>query len=239
MSAQRTRFQQRRPSERETGVCCKPELGGHAFAPFNEDHHRWLAADTMLRRMLRPLLVLASVTILLGCERPAQQPTPTVISAEPPKPMPVTEGVAFRRRLLEGDSSSFGISKPGPVWGVLMETADLGGTFSRLVLSDGHANVFASSGTLGTLVTLRLRDEARVPAAHLCVAAEKFLGRTTQFREVAYPTEGRTRFTLLTPSGARSVEVADTDLNRGEPAFSELASGVRDVMRASGLRMSP
>lgn len=25
--AQRTRFQQRRPSEREVGVCCKPELG--------------------------------------------------------------------------------------------------------------------------------------------------------------------------------------------------------------------
>jgi hypothetical protein len=29
-SAQRTRFQQRRPSEREGGVCCKPELAGRA-----------------------------------------------------------------------------------------------------------------------------------------------------------------------------------------------------------------
>src|SRR6478609_3048415 len=27
-SAQRTRFQLRQPSEREGGVCCKPELGG-------------------------------------------------------------------------------------------------------------------------------------------------------------------------------------------------------------------
>mgnify|MGYP003576668825 CR=1 FL=1 len=29
MSAQRTKFQLRRPSEREGGVRCKPELGGH------------------------------------------------------------------------------------------------------------------------------------------------------------------------------------------------------------------
>jgi len=34
-AAQRSRFQQRRLSEREGGVCCKPELGGlsQLFAP--------------------------------------------------------------------------------------------------------------------------------------------------------------------------------------------------------------
>jgi hypothetical protein len=33
MPAQRTRFQLRRPSEREGGVCCKPELAGVARSP--------------------------------------------------------------------------------------------------------------------------------------------------------------------------------------------------------------
>jgi hypothetical protein len=189
--------------------------------------------------MLKALALLTVFAASFGCERPQSPPTPTELSAEPPKPMPVTEGVAFRRRLLEGDAARFGISEPGSVWGVLMETADLHGTFSRLVLSDGHANVFSSSGTLGTFVTIRSREEARVPSARLCVAAERFLNRTTQFHEITYPTEGRTRFTLLTPSGARSVEVTDAELSTGDPPLSELVGGVHEVMSASRLRMWP
>jgi hypothetical protein len=32
LAAQRTRFQLRRPSEREGGVCCKPELGSSFYS---------------------------------------------------------------------------------------------------------------------------------------------------------------------------------------------------------------
>jgi hypothetical protein len=42
LSAERIRFQLRRPSEREGGVCCKPELGGRwRRATLHESFMHW------------------------------------------------------------------------------------------------------------------------------------------------------------------------------------------------------
>jgi hypothetical protein len=68
-SAQRTRFQLRRPSEREGGVCCKPELGGETAAPNTAAEarcwsRRWLMADTA-RSMIAVEVLLAWLVLAL------------------------------------------------------------------------------------------------------------------------------------------------------------------------------
>ena len=138
----------------------------------------------------------------------------------------------LRLRFLKGTPSQAHIEHPGAVWGVVMDASFLDGRGTILVLQDGSGSFHTVDGK--TDIGGAAYPIVKEGAAALCAAAAKQVVDTRSTTDFPYPPLGRARFHFLTPSGVRSVEADEKELQSGKHRLSDvftLGQRVRDELR--------
>lgn len=136
-------------------------------------------------------------------------------------PHPAKLTMMLRAGVLALGPEDIGLSPKNcpPVWGLMMEMG-----FPRLVVTlvalvDGSVSVYLSDG--GSVIGCGLELEVRNAAKQLLHAAQQFAGTGAPVQDHPMPSNGYTRFYLLTRAGIRMSEAPSAQLDNGE---SELAA---------------
>lgn len=138
----------------------------------------------------------------------------------------------LRLRFLKNTPSQAHIEHPGAVWGVVMDASFLDGRGTILVLQDGSGWFHTVDGK--TAIGGAAYPIVKEGAAALCAAAAEHVAGTKPTTDFPYPPPGSARFHFLTPSGVRSVEADEKELQSGKHRLSNvfaLGQRVRDELR--------
>jgi hypothetical protein len=146
-------------------------------------------------------------------------------------PEPESTYLQLRQRVLNLDPHELGISSSstsGIVWGVMMETGYEVGSASLAVFADGTTSLYFSTGggLLGSPEYLPVAEAAK----EMVVQAEHSLGQLSPSEEIALPSAGMVRFTLLTFSGTLTAEDSEHSLTSGNQPLSGLYSAGRETL---------
>lgn len=191
--------------------------------------------------MSRKLLLASLLAVmLLACSRrrprweiPDGSTAPTGSSAAGPN-APAEQGppgVQMRMQVLTAAPAQLGFSAPPPVWNVVMDMGLANGNTASLVaFADGNASLYTNGafGIIGGYAHLPVRAAAQ----SLCALAPTYLDTATVTREFPYPSPGRIRFYLRTPTEVRTVEEDESVLKSGKHPLSTLFHAGQAVLTA-------
>jgi hypothetical protein len=146
-------------------------------------------------------------------------------------PEPDSTYLLLRKRVLDLKPDEVGLSPSpayGDVWGVMMEIGYEVGSASLVVLSDGTTSLYYSTGG-GMLGSPDYAPVAKAAKA-MVAQAERLHQQMTKSEEIALPSAGRVRFTLLTFSGILTAETAEHSLASEDHALSPLYASGRETL---------
>ena len=171
--------------------------------------------------------IFAGLLSLLGVGSAAAQSPST-------PPDEVTSG--FRSMVLGLTPGEIGLgpeNTSGKVWGIVMDTGVEGGFHTLIVLADGTASLYFSNG--GGIIGAGEREPVREASRELLATSNRFAGTAAPTNDTAPPSNGTTRFFLLTFDGLRSYVAQEVDLGEQRDPLSPLFHAAHAVITQLGL----
>lgn len=119
---------------------------------------------------------------------------------------------------------------PGPVWGALFETHDAGAPFSLLVLHDGTAHLYLSTG--GGLIGSHGLSEVSQASQRFMTQANRLHHQARPSQDHPLPAAGMSSFYFLTYQGVLCYTAPEARLGDGHDQLSPLFHLARGVVAA-------
>jgi len=141
----------------------------------------------------------------------------------------VMEGL--RMQALSLKAEDIGLSRanfPKDVWGVLLETGYDNGAFSLVVLGDGTASLYFSTG--GGIIGAGQHDAVRSACANLLGGASRFMAAAASTKSYPLPRQGQVTFYFLTYDGVLSYSAKEIELGEGRDKLSSLFHAGHEVI---------
>ena len=114
------------------------------------------------------------------------------------------------------------------VFGVVGKIGMSEGSAMIFGLADGSASMYTSNG--GGVIGGGGHESVRTACSRLIQAASPFVARMPLVNDFPYPAAGMFRVTLLTPGGARAVEVSEPEVSSGQHELSSLFMAWNDLV---------
>lgn len=168
--------------------------------------------------------IIASVLAALGlsgASAPAKEP--------PQADGNVMQGL--RAQALSLKAEDIGLNRanfPKDVWGILLETGYENGAFSLVVLGDGTASLYFSTG--GGIIGAGQHEAVRKSCGNLLAGANQFVSLAKPTKAYPLPAAGQATFYFLSYSGVLSYSAKEVELGEGRDKMSDLFHAAHEVI---------
>lgn len=168
--------------------------------------------------------IIASVLAALGlsgASAPAKEP--------PQADDNVMQGLRMQALALKAED--IGLSRanfPKDVWGILLETGYENGAFSLVVLGDGTASLYFSTG--GGIIGAGQHDAVRKASGNLLAGASQFASLAKPTETYPLPATGQVTFYFLSYTGVLSYSAKEIELGEGRDRMSSLFHAGHEVI---------
>lgn len=139
--------------------------------------------------------------------------------------------LGLRMQALSLKAQDIGLNRenfPKDVWGILLETGYESGAFSLVVLGDGTASLYFSTG--GGIIGVGQHDSVRKACGNLLAGGNHFVAAASPTKEYPLPAEGQVTFYFLSYGGVLSYSAKETDLGEGRDKLSNLFHAGHEVI---------
>jgi hypothetical protein len=141
----------------------------------------------------------------------------------------VMQGLRMQALSLKAEGIGLNRAKfPKDVWGILLETGYETGAFSLVVLGDGTASLYFSTG--GGIIGAGQHDAVRTACANLLAGANQFVSAASPTTTFPLPAAGRVTFYFLSYSGVLSYSAQEIELGEGRDKLSALFHAGHEVI---------
>ena len=150
-------------------------------------------------------------------------------SNSPQKNAGVVQGL--RMKALSLKAQDIGLNRqnfPKLVWGILFETAYDRGAFTLVVLGDGTASLYFSTG--GGIIGAGPHQSVRKASEQLLSAASHFVSSASPVTTYPMPVSGQSTFYFLSYDGVLSYSANERELGEGRDKLSGLFHAAHGVV---------
>lgn len=137
----------------------------------------------------------------------------------------------LRAKALALKPEEIGINKsnfPKEVWGVLMETGYPDSAFSLVVLADGTASLYFSTG--GGIIGAGQHEAVRKSSANFVGWANQYFSLASPVMKYPLPSSGQVVFYFLSYKGVFSYSAKEMELGEGRDKLSNLFHAGHEVI---------
>jgi len=138
----------------------------------------------------------------------------------------------LREKVLKMDPRNIGITREKlkhPVWGILMETGFVDGSFSLIALADGTTSLAFSDGV--GIIGGGDHQSVRNASGYLLSGAQYFYQDAMPTTRFPLPAKGEVKFYLLSFDGVKEYSSLEKDLVNQRDGLSNLFFAAHDVIK--------
>ena len=141
----------------------------------------------------------------------------------------VMQGLRMKALLLKAEDIGLNRANfPKDVWGILLETGYENGAFSLVVLGDGTASLYFSTG--GGIIGAGQHEAVRKACGNLLAGANHFASLARPTKTYPLPATGQVTFYFLSYTGVLSYSAKEIELGEERDKMSELFHAGHEVI---------